>query len=123
MPWPNPEHTASENASNAPPVPNFSAVYRSPVKRSAEEIQRGLDAVFSAPATAPSEAVDLAERRHLGAVVQLRHAERTLLQCRRLGHDDTLALLAVEHAQAAVSMASDLLIEALDVAAGRRSAA
>ena len=28
MPWPNPEHTASENASNAPPVPNFGTTIR-----------------------------------------------------------------------------------------------
>ena len=118
-----PHAPAFINADNAAPVPNFNAVYRQPgPKRSSEEIQRGLDAVFSAPATAKPDAVETAERRLFGTTVQLRNAEKMLRQCRRLGHDDTIALLAVTHAQEAVSMASDALIEVLDAMARRDAA-
>jgi len=66
----------------------------------------------------PAE-VNAAEDALTKARCNLNNAEVQLRICRRLGHDDTLALLAVETAQAAVMVAGDLLIEALDVAAGR----
>jgi len=72
-------------------------------------------------ATLPA-AVVAAERTLAKATARLHAAEMSLRICRRLGHDDTLALLAVTHAQEAVSVASDALIELLDVMARRDAA-
>lgn len=98
----NPLHTAAENAENAAPFNSFQIVYREPPAASAKP-----------------EALELAEGRHRGALVMLHQAEKALRTCRFHGCDDTAALFELAQAQAALSMASDLLIEALDVAAGR----
>ena len=83
-----------------------------------EAIDRARDELAAIRASQP-DAVNAAQDALAKATVKLHAAERSLQICRRLGHDDTLALRAVEHAQAAVTMAGDLLIEVLDVAAGR----
>lgn len=106
MTSPNILHTAAENASNAAPVPAFQIAHR--------------PGVSDAPAK--PEALDLAERRHAAAVYMLRQAESALWTCRAHRCDDTAALLAVERAQAAVNVEAELLIEALDAAAGRVAA-
>ena len=83
-----------------------------------EAIDRARDELAAIRASQP-DAVNAAQDALAKATVKLHAAEMQLRICRRLGHDDTLALLAVETAQAAVMVAGDLLIEALDVAAGR----
>lgn len=100
MPWPNNAHTAAENASNAPAFPSFQIICRPD----------------AASPPAKPEAIDIAEGRHRAAIVMLGQANRVLQKCRVRGDDDTAALLAVAQAHAEVSIAYDLLIEALDAA-------